>query len=1004
MQKKKRFSVVAPAIFWGYNGIYFICLLLVGMLLIGNGGFFFTRFMVSIPLNVAMMLYLLLLTPIACSVLAFKIRKFRLEPAALMKLFFGVELPIIGLAFLRLLFIREMTPALWLFFISVILSTAGLLVSLLYPHLKTKLQHSLHFISQEIAVLLSGYVALLTLFFLPVIAAMILKGLFSIDYWRLAELFVRTSGLLFVSMISWIILFSLTVGFFFIVPIVSIVIYFGSFVSLKKELQNKYGPVYRRIVMYGFGFAYVLSIVLFSLQSGTDSYIQQLQTIRSATTFEAKQAQAAILLKDEDNLRRTFTDAYLSPYRYVGDADISMVKRGYIDQLGFDENTSTALQNLFNSLASPFVYHGRFKQDVDRAAKDYEEIFDANIQEGEQGTILAALNGTNTTDELKAGLLDKNNRKVLITEQKVTASTYEDDLIARVQFEETYKNMANESQEVYYEFSLPEDAVLTDLKLGPNLEYQAVIAPKGAARTTYEAQVQRRVDPALLEQTGPRQYRLRVFPVPAPLDFLERQRLTSLNHGQAPEEKAQRVLMEYVTFRTKEGIPLPTFTETRNAYADGSTLRKYILNEKDVSIKDSASTIPLMAGAPACPDKILSAALPSSVSQDKGSLYFLPHSRNPALQNYTCDGEFDIGKVNGSTFALLLDVSYSNKFHDWDGYLKNTMNIEKLLANNNTVDLYYFNDRVSQRISLTKKVLDQGIDVTHFGKTDRLNAIMEAEAQREFGGYAAVFMITDGSDFEQAGEIDPKINTYGTPIYIIHPDGKMPQYSDELTNSVIKSGGGVFADPSDAFRHFWLRNALAVLKSGLGGLKLLDVNEYGAWIMKTDTAASKNPLANNTVADSDLTPDDSAKVWKLLNEAPKNQLREFELLAAKKLAEAMIMDLDQMEVLGQDGLGKIHQLAMDNFIVTPYSSMIALVDDWQREQLKIAEAGNDPFSTKYDVGQEKLGAPAGTSMLNIGAVPEPHEWAMIFIGLFLIAYFYRKPIWEFARIHVRLPR
>ena len=67
---------------------------------------------------------------------------------------------------------------------------------------------------------------------------------------------------------------------------------------------------------------------------------------------------------------------------------------------------------------------------------------------------------------------------------------------------------------------LPALRPITGLWLGASSEIaeadRFVVAPRGAAQQVYRAQVQRRIDPALLEQVGPEQYRLRAFPILPP--------------------------------------------------------------------------------------------------------------------------------------------------------------------------------------------------------------------------------------------------------------------------------------------------------------------------------------------------------------------------------------------------------------------------------------------------------------------------------------------------------
>ncbi len=70
-----------------------------------------------------------------------------------------------------------------------------------------------------------------------------------------------------------------------------------------------------------------------------------------------------------------------------------------------------------------------------------------------------------------------------------------------------------------------------------------------------------------------------------------------------------------------------------------------------------------------------------------------------------------------------------------------------------------------------------------------------------------------------------------------------------------------------------------------------------------------------------------------------------------------------------DELDAIHAIAKTYKIVTPYSSMIVLVNDEQREALRLAEVATDRFNRKVEDGKENLTAP--NNPLNSVTVPEP---------------------------------
>lgn len=88
-------------------------------------------------------------------------------------------------------------------------------------------------------------------------------------------------------------------------------------------------------------------------------------------------------------------------------------------------------------------------------------------------------------------------------------------------------------------------------------------------------------------------------------------------------------------------------------------------------------------------------------------------------------------------------------------------------------------------------------------------------------------------------------------------------------------------------------------------------------------------------------------------------------------------------------LGFLQNAAKEASIVSPYSSMIVLVEDWQKKMLKEAEEKSDRFDRDVETGKELLSSPKAP--FEVSAVPEPEEWALIFITLcFLLYHMYKK--------------
>ena len=91
-----------------------------------------------------------------------------------------------------------------------------------------------------------------------------------------------------------------------------------------------------------------------------------------------------------------------------------------------------------------------------------------------------------------------------------------DERIARTRIDQIFTNHAEWEVEGIYEFTLPEGAIITDLVLWiGDKRIQGMVLEKEEARQTYDDIVRQRIDPALIEQVTPNQFRLSIFPFPA---------------------------------------------------------------------------------------------------------------------------------------------------------------------------------------------------------------------------------------------------------------------------------------------------------------------------------------------------------------------------------------------------------------------------------------------------------------------------------------------------------
>jgi len=89
-----------------------------------------------------------------------------------------------------------------------------------------------------------------------------------------------------------------------------------------------------------------------------------------------------------------------------------------------------------------------------------------------------------------------------------------DNQVARTTVTQVFRNPSQRTLEATYVFTLPENASVSDFAIYTGGERRpAVITDLEQARRIYDQVRHRRVDPGIVEQTGPRTFRMRVFPI-----------------------------------------------------------------------------------------------------------------------------------------------------------------------------------------------------------------------------------------------------------------------------------------------------------------------------------------------------------------------------------------------------------------------------------------------------------------------------------------------------------
>lgn len=688
---------------------------------------------------------------------------------------------------------------------------------------------------------------------------------------------------------------------------------------------------------------------------------------------------AEALIGHQEEIRAGLLNAYLAPFRYTSSVgEVYHIRDAYTAAFGIPWEETALIQQLYEWVARPLLYEPAeasaaelrelpqanrwdntarpIATEPERAAELYERFFDVPITEGERAAVVNAVRTTWEANQAAAAWQAVDDREVQLTHQEVTIDEHGD--WAEVELYEVYANRTFQRQEVVYYFSLPESAVITGVWLGnsPNREERFVyqVAPRGAAQATYRNEVQRNVDPALVEQIGPRQYRLRVFPV-------EPRRQAWNGPSSRPTVDEAPPLYLWLTWRVfaQEGKwPMPQLAERRNVYWDDQTER--LLNGTPIADlltvsdhNDNASWLPPTVAAtgdstptahrvdfPGNRSVLIQPVLPAALPQPRADL----------------------------TLAVVLDRSRSMAAVAEQVKTAFTQ-LTELAEKGATIDVYLtaseFRGEGPSVVTLAE--LDVA-GILYYGGQNAAELLAQYNQLRQKDDYDGVFVLTDGSGYS-LGEGDVAVSSSAVPVWMVHLGGLPLGYDDPTLEVIQASGGGATDNWADALLRF------AVSDSGLPGFtngKLADtapdlIDGYSWLLLPTDVASAQ--FADATV------------------HQPSEPFAAFAgrrvILAEMKRNHARLASLDILD--------ELHALAIEHSIVTPYSSMIVLINERQQQLLDELSSQADRFAREFeDVGE----TPQTTNILT--GVPEPEEWLLIFVAVGLLGWYLwqsRDRIW-----------
>jgi hypothetical protein len=125
-------------------------------------------------------------------------------------------------------------------------------------------------------------------------------------------------------------------------------------------------------------------------------------------------------------------------------------------------------------------------------------------------------------------------------------------------------------------------------------------------------------------------------------------------------------------------------------------------------------------------------------------------------------------------------------------------------------------------------------------------------------------------------------------------------------------------------------------------------------------------------------------VWQVVqDDADEISEDEFGPFGARRLILAEMYrhraSLDRVETLDY-----LHTIAVEHSVVTPYSSMIVLVNEIQHKRLDNLEEQDDRFLREHEDVGETL------PEMGVTAVPEPEEWLLLAVAAGMLLLYARK--------------
>lgn len=750
-----------------------------------------------------------------------------------------------------------------------------------------------------------SYFAILLSFFVPLIISQLIEAiLFSGGSMTLAE----------VMRIIFITLSAILGLFVFIIPYLSTITMIKRFRKLYQR-STKQLPRYLPLGVSLGSVATLLVVILIGAQPIKTQYIHQLDEFALARTFAEQKAVVSELKQSERQVEKEYLQLTQIYRAYPLGRGVNDLARQYESELSAPPALAQGINNVFFTLAFPFT------------EPDNLEITNAqnrSVIEQRRAAFYIIFGYYPGSSESELSHVIDETDQVNLVRRNISAQTDLTNRLARVTIEEEYVNTTNWEQEIVYVFTLPESAAISDLKLGPNLEFQGQIAPRGAAEQVFNEQVRLLRDPALIEQVGPGQYRLRVFPIPP----------------RNQEGENLRVSFSYLTLLEPDGFALPQYSLEENITTQFADKPQPMLDDlpvlramSETYLKNSDTT-----------DYCQSILQPIRINA--GELTPSDAGKNICQSRVSGQGM----PIVNQRIALLVDVSARPEEKVIRAELQSFFSEQQQLLAQNQVDVVEINTAGQQVEQLSVQNWQSWLDELVFFGEREYNQLFSAVP----ADYNLVILIGNNHQGSLIAQADQVLAPINAPFHWVFLDGAPQALPQDVLYHLYRHRVQV---------HTQLDEVLA--QHNTAALSDPSQISFGTYWDYTVTGQQHRPASTQFTRLSNMNKLITAaliKEWVAYAELHQP------LADAKErtpLAENMI---DQQDGLAQSGfenqlslLDYLHEHAKTMGIVTPYSSYIALVNAEQQERLDELSLRDDRFEERAG-GNASMGVFQGRRM------------------------------------------